>query len=280
MLSAPYISLVSSSEQVLQEMFDEITIRFGQALAKIAPARGAIVTSLAIGGKEVLYLDRETFRDPTKNVRGGIPVLFPFAGKLTDGIFKVAGTKMMQHGFGRNLPWQVVEHRPELIRMALLSGKETLSQYPYKFVAEESAMILPNGLQLELLVCNMDTQPLAVSPGWHPYFLCPADQKEKITTNVPALDISRFTNDKEFDFGVTAPQNGRADFRIPGLGRIELSFNPRMRHLQFWSQPGKGFVCIEPFTGPNNTLNTEKRIDIPHGEARTVWTRIEILPGV
>jgi galactose mutarotase-like enzyme len=198
---------------------------------------------------------------------------------LIDGIFQSAGTKMSQHGFGRNLSWQVVEQRPELVRVALLSGKETLPQYPYKFVAEQSVMILPYGLQLELLVCNMDTQPLALSPGWHPYFLCPADQKEKITTSVPALDISRFSSDKEFDFGVTAPQNGRADFRIPALGKIELSFNPRMRHLQFWSQPGKDFVCLEPFTGPNNTINTAQRIEVPPGEARSFWMRIEAFPG-
>ena len=259
----------------VRSMFEEITIRFGEVLAQIAPHRGAIVTSLTVGKMEVLYLDRETFTDPAKNVRGGIPVLFPFAGKLNDGRFLPAGTKMNQHGFGRNLPWQLVEQRPELVRVALLSGRETLSQYPYKFVAEQSVMVLPHGLQLELLVCNMDAKPLPVSPGWHPYLSCPASQKEKITTSVPGLDISQFRSDKEFDFGITAPQNGRAEFRIPGLGGIHLSFNPRMRHLQFWSQPGKGFVCLEAFTGPNNTINTEQRVDIPPGEARTFWMRIE-----
>jgi galactose mutarotase-like enzyme len=239
-------------------MFEEITIRFGEALAKVAPARGAIVTSLVVGGREVLYLDRETFEDPAKNVRGGIPVLFPFAGKLNDGLFQRAGTKMNQHGFGRNLPWHVIERRPELLRVVLLSGKETLSQYPYKFVAEQSVMVLPHGVQVELLICNMDSRPIPVSPGWHPYFSCPADKKEKITSTVPRVDMGQFSSDREFDFGATAPQNGRADFGIPGLRKIVLTFNPQMRHLQFWSQPGKDFVCFEPFTGPSNTINTEQ----------------------
>jgi len=258
-------------------MFEEITIRHGDVVAQIVPHRGAIVTSLAVGPRQILYLDRETFKDPAKNVRGGIPVLFPFAGKLNDGRFQPAGTTMNQHGFGRNLPWRLVEQLPELVRVALLSGNETRSQYPYKFVAEQSLMVLPHGLQLELLICNMDTQPMPVSPGWHPYFSCPANQKEKITTSVPGLDISQFSGEKEFDFGAVAPQNGRASFRIPGLGTIALSFNPRMRHLQFWSLAGKDFVCIEPFTGPNNTINTNQRIDIPPGEARTFWMRIEII---
>ena len=257
-------------------MFEEITIRHGNVFVKIAPTRGAIVTSLIVAGRELLYLDRETFDDPSKSVRGGIPVLFPFAGRLNDGLFIAANTRMSQHGFGRNLPWKVVDERQELVRLLLLSGKETLSQYPYKFVAEQTVMILPRGLQLDLLICNMDTKPLPVSPGWHPYFSCPADQKEKITTTAPGVNVGQFSSAKEFDFGIIAPQNGRADFGVPGLGRIALSFNPRMRHLQFWSQVGKNFVCLEPFTGPNNTINTEQRVDIPPGEARTFWMRIEV----
>ena len=53
--------------------FEEIEIRSGNVSAKIAPARGALVTALNVGGKEILYLDRATFEDAPKNVRGGIP---------------------------------------------------------------------------------------------------------------------------------------------------------------------------------------------------------------
>lgn len=257
-------------------MFEEISIQHQDVSAKVAPQRGGLITSLMVGRREVLYLDRETFVDSSKNVRGGIPVLFPFAGRLNDGIFQDAGTKMNQHGFGRNMCWQVVERRPYLLRMVLLSGKETVSQYPYNFVAEQSCLILPAGLHVELLICNMDAKSMPVSAGWHPYFSCPADQKQEVTTRMPGWDASRLSNDKEFDFGLPAAQNGRARFQIPRLGTMELSFNPRMRHLQFWSLPGKPFICIEPFLGPNNTINTAQRLDIPPGEARTFWMKIEL----
>ena len=75
--------------------------------AQIVPARGGIVTALAVGGRDLLFLDRATLEDPAKNVRGGIPILFPFAGKLEDERFLPAGTRMKQHGFGRNKPWAV-----------------------------------------------------------------------------------------------------------------------------------------------------------------------------
>lgn len=42
-----------------------------------------------------------------------------------------------------------------------------------------------------------------------------------------------------------------------------LSFSPAMRHLQFWSQPGRDFICLEPFYGPNDTVNTDRRLDVP-----------------
>jgi galactose mutarotase-like enzyme len=61
-----------------------IKLKSGHAEATIAPHRGAIVTSLRIAGRELLYLDRATFDDPSKNVRGGIPVLFPTPGKLAN----------------------------------------------------------------------------------------------------------------------------------------------------------------------------------------------------
>ena len=77
-----------------------ITLRADEALAEVVPERGAICSRLRIGGSEVLYLDPATLADPTKNVRGGIPVLFPIAGKPDPG------SALKQHGFARNLPWE------------------------------------------------------------------------------------------------------------------------------------------------------------------------------
>ncbi len=42
---------------------------------RICPERGGIVTSFASHGRELLYLDKETFENTEANVRGGIPVL-------------------------------------------------------------------------------------------------------------------------------------------------------------------------------------------------------------
>jgi galactose mutarotase-like enzyme len=255
---------------------EEITISHGDVQATIAPARGTLVSSPQIGDKQVLYLDRATFEDPAKNVRGGIPLLFPYAGKLENGTLKVAGTQMGQHGFGRNRSWEVKEKKPWRVRTALVPEESDATVYPFQFFAEQTCTILPCGLEVELCVFNSGTEPMPVSPGWHPYFKCPGSEKGSVQSGVTALDHTQFRDDGEFDFGIVAPPNGRGNFRIPVLGSLTLSFSPEMRHLQFWSQPGKDFICIEPFTGPNNTINTDRRIDIPPGQARTFWMKIEL----
>lgn len=250
------------------------TLAHGDVVAEVVPARGAIVSALRVDGRDVLYMDRATLEDPTKNVRGGIPLLFPFCGKLADETFALTGTKMKQHGFGRTQAWSVVERGASWVRMGLSADDETRRQWPYEFTAEQTVMIVPGGLQLELAIAAAD--PLPVSPGWHPYF-CVTD-KSAVRGDVAGFTPDLIGDDREFDFGVVAPKLGRARFDIPGLGNLLLSFSPEMRHLQFWSQPGKPFICIEPFHGPAGTVNTDRRAWVPSNEARTYWMRIELAP--
>ena len=99
--------------------------------AQIVPGRGGLVSALTVDGRDVLFLDRTTLDDPAKNVRGGIPILFPFAGKLEDERFGPAGTRMKQHGFARNKPWAVRERRGDALRLGLVQDEETRAQYPY-----------------------------------------------------------------------------------------------------------------------------------------------------
>lgn len=256
--------------------FEEIEISHGGVSAKISPARGALATSLKVGGTDVLYLDRATFDDASKNVRGGIPTLFPYAGKLDNAVFQAAGTTMNQHGFGRNKSWHVLEKLSGSLRLGLAADEETRELYPYGFFAEQTFTLLPRGMLVELLIANLDPKPLPVSPGWHPYFSCNGSNKAEVLCDAPGFVAGSTRNDIEFDFGITAPQTGRARAEVPGLGTLSLSFSPEMRHLQFWSQPGKDFICIEPFFGPNNTVNTPRRLDIAPGAARVLWMKIEI----
>ncbi|MEO6771804.1 MAG: hypothetical protein ABI467_02130 [Kofleriaceae bacterium] len=239
------------------------TLSFGDVTAEVVPERGALVTALRVGTRDVLYLDPATLADPAQNVRGGIPVLFPFAGKLAGETLGLTGTKMKQHGFARDRAWTVTERDAASLTMTLAADAETRAQFPFEFTAHHRVMIVPGGVQLELAIVAGD-RDVPVSPGWHPYFAIARADKAAVR---PGLS----DDDHEFDFGMPAPVEGRSRFAPPG---IALEASPELRHLQMWSQPGKPFVCIEPFFGPAGTINTEQRGWVRAGQARSFWIRI------
>jgi galactose mutarotase-like enzyme len=244
-----------------------IVLEAGEVRAEIVPERGALVTSLRVAGRELLYLDRATLDDPSKNVRGGIPLLFPFAGKLAGGVLALTGTTMKQHGFARDRAWQVTEQRDTDARMTLAADDATRALYPYDFTAHHRALLLPRGLQLELTLIA-GAAALPVSPGWHPYFAIDGD---KARVHGDGVAAGRFADDRETDTGIVAPLDGRSRFANPAL---ELEASPELRHLQLWTLPGKPFVCIEPFFGPAGTIDSDARGWVPAGAARTFWMRI------
>src|SRR5437879_643565 len=110
----------------------------GRSAVTIVPARGAIVTRFRVGDRELLYLDESTLRDPAKNVRGGVPILFPSPGRLDGDRFTRGGRSgsMKQHGFARDLAWDVVHAGAREATLAVASSDRTLAMYPWRFRLE------------------------------------------------------------------------------------------------------------------------------------------------
>src|SRR5260370_20568273 len=87
-----------------------------------------LVSHFQVGPGQVLYRPQET-----GNVkRWGLPLMIPNFSRLKDGIFKDKGTALPIHGFGRNLPWTIVEQDSTHLRMQLHSSDATRSDYPYE----------------------------------------------------------------------------------------------------------------------------------------------------
>ena len=76
---------------------------------RIIPERGGLVSGWCCGGREILYFDQDRYADPSKSIRGGIPVLFPICGNLPGNVMPLDGVDhpLKQHGFARDLPWQL-----------------------------------------------------------------------------------------------------------------------------------------------------------------------------
>ena len=100
----------------------------GNTTIGIIPAL-SLVSHFQVGSWQALYRPMET-----GNIeRWGLPLMIPNFSRLKDGIFKEKGTILPIHGFGRSLPWTVIEQGPTLISMQLRSNAETRRNYPYDF---------------------------------------------------------------------------------------------------------------------------------------------------
>lgn len=272
-----------------------ITLTDGQTDSSvvIAPHRGAIVTSFCVKACELLYLDAATFDDPTKNVRGGIPVLFPSPGKLDGDRFRSNGREgaMKQHGFARTLPWTVAaEPTPSTATLALESNEATLSQYPWRFRAELEFVLQATRLRITTRVQNTDDAPMPCGMGFHPYFQVLDKTQARIDTDA-SLAFDNVTKKTQLfsGFDLTEPEVDLhlLDHRRPSstlhLGdgsSIDVRASPEFALWVVWTLAGKDFVCLEPWTSPANALNNGDRLlTVAPGQARELWMEIEFTKG-
>ena len=160
----------------------------GDSRVEIVPSRGALVTRMSVGGDELLFLDESTVVDPSKNVRGGIPVLFPTAGKLPGDTYPVGrqSYSLPQHGFARRLPWTVRQAEEDLLVVGLASSEETLRQFPWRFDAQLTFSLEGSQLTIDFDVENQDTRPMPLHLGFHPYFRVPQAAKAAATVETTA----------------------------------------------------------------------------------------------
>lgn len=248
-------------------------LRDGDTFVTVTPERGAMALSFRVGSTSVFYLERDSFLDPTRNIRGGMPVLFPICGPLKDGRYLVEGKPhaMPQHGLARLHSWDVTDSgaaETAWLTLELAASSETLPAYPWRFKVRLRYMLGGGALTVEQSYHNYSDTAMPVQVGFHPYFSAP--DREALELDIPAdsyqdmitwethrfaqrVDWSRESND--LFFGNVAAQRATVTDRAQGL-RVELEYTPLFRHLVLWSVKDKPFYCLEPWTAPRFAMNT------------------------
>ena len=225
----------------MENAFAEIAIVSGYTQARIAPARGGLLTSFSVDNTEIFYLDRETFNDVIKNVRGGIPLLFPNAGPLKGGLYNLP-----QHGFVRKMPWKVTAQNRNSITLQLLSNAETSINYPFDFALKLDVEVAGNKLSHSFTVKNTGNSPMPTAYGTHPYFKISQDNKPKLITNIGGFHPQEINWLEEFDQPFSNP--GLINVQMPGKEIQIESDTAIFKFVRIWHQAGKKFICIEPWT--------------------------------
>jgi len=264
------------------------------SLVSLAPARGGMATRFSVRGVPVLFLDDATLADPTKSVRGGIPILFPIAGKLPGDRYDVAGRTlpMKQHGFARNLAWTVLDESTDdgaSVTLGLEASEATRAQYPFEFALRFTYRLRGEELSVEQRFENKGDAPMPVDPGLHPYFFVPDSSKPGVRLDT---DASRgFDNRTGLEIPVTLPIElaGREVDMVlldhhprhtilhrPGLPPVRIGFGREQAVLVVWTLPGRDFVCVEPWRTRPGALANRTAPTIAPGAAESTTLTISL----
>jgi galactose mutarotase-like enzyme len=271
----------------MTSLLSPVTLRTPGSQLSLVPGRGAIITRWVAGGRERLYLDESTLADPTKNVRGGVPLLFPSPGKLDEGRFTHAGKSgaMKQHGFARDLPWTVTVQTESSISLSVSATDATRAMFPWEFAAKLEVVLSDARVRLAVAVTNAGQSPMPFGFGIHPYFTVRDKARARISTAATrAFDNVRreivpfhgFTlGEGEVDMHLLDHGSSESTLTADD-GRVTVRASPEFGRWVVWTLPGKEFVCLEPWTSPGNALNTgEGLITLAPGEERDLWLELE-----
>lgn len=122
---------------------------------------GACVTSYK-APHEVLFVRPDAKMDGSKPISGGVPHCFPQFGP----------GKIQQHGFARNLIWDVRSKSDEegQATLVLTNNDETMAMWPNKFEATYKVILEEDRLDLELNIKNTDDKAWDFQAALHTYF--------------------------------------------------------------------------------------------------------------
>ncbi|MBM7618569.1 galactose mutarotase-like enzyme [Bacillus tianshenii] len=230
----------------------------------VVPERGGIITELGFAGKELLYLNKDTLYNKDKNVRGGIPILFPISGQLTNGEYTWNDQvyPMSNHGFARNLVWSVLDTNEQhsSITLQLSSNEETRKSFPFDFDVTFTYILKENELVIEQQYRNTSNAPMPIAAGFHPYF------KSDIKVFPMATDATKLY---DYNDGLVKPYNGMVDLEAKKeavvlldaqqnkveFDSITLTYGQEFRYVMLWTEQENDFVCVEPWMSLTDEFN-------------------------
>jgi len=133
---------------------------------------GACVTSYVKNGIDTLMVRPDAKMDGSKPISGGIPHCFPQFGP----------GQIQQHGFARNMDWEVLEQKDTRAVFRLSQSDYTMAMWPHKFEAKYTVTLKDTCLSTELCVTNTDNAPFDFTAALHSYWSISGIDNVKISS--------------------------------------------------------------------------------------------------
>ena len=254
------------------------TLKNGQLTVKVKE-HGAELCSIIKGETEYLWQ-----ADPAFWGRHS-PVLFPIVGSVWNGRYRVADKEFAlgQHGFARDMDFELVQESETEVRYRLQSGDGTMEKYPWSFILEIAYRLHDNKIDVMWEVTNPADEDMFFQIGAHPAFFYPDYEPQTDGRGYLSFDVKdglqciriqeKGCVDAETLYPLSVPEDGLLPLakdtfdsidtimlQNGQISKVTLHRNDRSPWLSLsfdapvvgiWSPPGKNapFICLEPWYG-------------------------------
>jgi aldose 1-epimerase len=259
--------------------------------ATFVPAAGMIGTSFADGAEEFLGQRRGLDAYVSNAKTMGIPILYPWANRLSDNTYEVDGTAVTLtsdsrvhtdehgspiHGLLAAYPgWQVRARAENSLTATVDFGAdpELVTAFPFPHLLTQRVTLETSTLTIETTVEPTSSAAVPLCFGYHPYFVIPGVPRAQWQLTTPTMrrlpvddrgiptaahaDWSGGTlllDDVTYDDGFDAVPDD-AVFTLAGGGRrIDVRFETGYPAAQLFAPPTDDVVAIEPMAAPTDAL--------------------------
>ncbi|OJY87213.1 MAG: aldose epimerase [Sphingobacteriales bacterium 40-81] len=224
------------------------------------------------------------------------PVLFPIVGTLKNNTYYYEGQayRLSRHGFAREMQFTVADKTETSITFSLVSGTETLQTFPFSFRFYITYALQSKSLSVTYYVINGGPTPMYFSVGAHPAFKVPIAEgtryddyylefgKEEDAGRWP---ISKdglieeqpvpLLSGKKLPLTKSLFYKDALVFKHLKSGSVSLKSDTTDRGFNFqfpgfpfmgiWAAKDADFVCIEPWCGIADSVDTSQDLTQKEG---------------
>ncbi len=200
----PTISVLSDSITIAQlDDVKIVRIIHEKAEAAISLHGGHVLSFTPKGQNDLIWMSKDAIFNPEKAIRGGVPVCWPWFGRIANPA----------HGFARNSNWTLIEHRESengvIVILGLDASDETKAIWPFEFEAR-LVVEISEKLTITFDAKNTDSKEWGCSGALHTY-LNVADINATTVTGMGVNYIDSLIEDNEFTGGETLSINAAID---------------------------------------------------------------------
>ena len=282
--------------------------------ATYVPDAGMIGISLADDGVELLGQRRGLDAYVTDQKTMGIPLLYPWANRLSGTDYRVGDTAVQLtpgtggvhtdehgspiHGTLAACPrWRVnaLSDSQLVAELDFGAAPELLASFPFPHLLEMNILLAERTLRVRTTVTTTGEAAVPLCFGFHPYLTIPGVPRDRWRIEAPAMRhrlvdshglptgdvepqpaIDEPLGDKAFDDGYDELPAG-AVFAVSGGGRrIEVHFGDGYPAAQIYAPLSEDVVCFEPMAAPTDALRRGGYSEAQPGESATAQFSIRV----